>query len=1554
MFTVPALWFRREMKSSKRSRRPARRPLGQPWIEALESRDLLSTWTTGTPMLTARFGLAAVTANDGRTYAIGGIVGPGTASLKTVEAYSPVSNSWTAVASMPTGRFGLAATLGPDGKIYAIGGFDYKNNVPLNTVEAYTPSSNTWTVVAPMPTARFDLAAATGPDGQIYAIGGFNQGGELGTVEAYNVNSNTWTTVASLNTARFGLAAVTGANGQIYAIGGANGLGVLGTVEAYNVGTGTWTMVASLGTPRVSLAAAEGSDGQIYAMGGFDNNSNVVNTVEAFNPSSGSWFATLPMPTARHDLAAATGTNNRIYAIGGEDANGDILNTVEVLTLTPSGPEVNPSADQFGTEGASSSYTLGSFRDSLANANSWTVDVNWGDNTADTITNTTTQGALSNASHTFGEEGVYTIKVTVKDNTNASGSATFHVTVSDPPLGISASNFSTSTNQAFNNQIVATFTDPGGAEPNSADPSGSISNHYSASIDWGDGTAATNGTITLSNGVFTVRGGHTYTQAGTFATTVTLNHESSQQVAAQGVVTVSVGSTSSVSVTNLVNQNATEGASALFNLGSFTDSNSSANSWSVDVNWGDGTADTVFTASAQGSLGSRSHTFAEEGTSVVTVTVTDNANASGSGTFQVTVADPAVIGSGVNFSAVPGNALSNQNVATFTDPAGAEPNDGTHYTATIDWGDNSGTTTGTISFGGGVFTVSGGHTYAAAGPYQTTVVIMHEGAASTTVHGNVTVGTAAVAVTSPGNQTTTEGASPSFNLGSFSDSNSSAGPWSVSINWGDNTTPTTFTSNNQGQLGTRPHTYAEEGVYPVTVLVTDNANVSGSATYQVTVTDPAVTGSGVSFSATPGSSFTGAVATFTDPGGAEANDGTHYSASINWGDNTAATAGTISLSNGVFTVSGNHNYSQNGTFNTSVIITHEGAPTTTLTGTATVSSTTTGLVNFVNFETGDFSQTAAHVNGAIVTSPALDGMFSLQLSRSNSPAWVEIRQSGTTYYNLPLAYYSFLFQPASQTGEGGVANFQDTSSNYKAAIHLSASGKLLFYDATGKLVATGTTTLNPNQTYTISAKIGTGTNAPYEVRINGNVELSGTANLGAGNNGSIKLGGGSAYTTNYYYDDVAIAANGYPGTTALTVTAPSNQTATAGTASSFNLGSFSDTTSGANSWTVNVNWGDNTTPTTFTTTTPGSLGSQSHNYAQAGNYTATVTVTDNQNVSGSATFQVAVSSSNVGLINFVNFETDDFSQTAAHLNGAIVSSPALDGMFSLQLQRNNSPAWVEIRQGGTTYYNLPTAYYSFLFQFASQTGEGGVINFQDASSNYKAAIHLSASGKLLFYDATGKLVATGTTTLNPNQTYTISAKIGTGTNAPYEVRINGNVELSGTANLGAGNNGSIKLGGGSAYTTNYYYDDVAIAANGYPGTTALTVTAPSNQTATAGTASSFNLGSFSDTTSGANSWTVNVNWGDNTTPTTFTTTTPGSLGSQSHNYAQAGNYTATVTVTDNQNVSGSATFQVAVSSSNVGLINFVNFETDDFSQTAAHLNGAIVSSPALDGMFSLQ
>ncbi|HLJ96277.1 MAG TPA: SBBP repeat-containing protein, partial [Gemmataceae bacterium] len=76
-----------------------------------------------------------------------------------------------------------------------------------------------------------------------------------------------------------------------------------------------------------------------------------------------------------------------------------------------------------------------------------------------------------------------------------------------------------------------------------------------------------------------------------------------------------------------------------------------------------------------------------------------------------------------------------------------------------------------------------------------------------------------------------------------------------------------------------------------------------------------------------------------------------------------------------------------------------------VTWTATVTGDT-GPVNSVNFETGNFSQVAAQLGGSIVTSPALDGTYSAQLVRSNSVANIEIRQSGTTYYNLPTAYYS--------------------------------------------------------------------------------------------------------------------------------------------------------------------------------------------------------------------------------------------------------------------------------------------------------------------------------------------------------------------------------------------------------------------------------------------------------------------------------------------------------------------------------------------------------------------
>ncbi|HLJ96685.1 MAG TPA: hypothetical protein VKU02_26165, partial [Gemmataceae bacterium] len=177
-------------------------------------------------------------------------------------------------------------------------------------------------------------------------------------------------------------------------------------------------------------------------------------------------------------------------------------------------------------------------------------------------------------------------------------------------------------------------------------------------------------------------------------------------------------------------------------------------------------------------------------------------------------------------------------------------------------------------------------------------------------------------VTPPSNQSANEGTLQNINLGSFSDQN--PGTWTATINWGDGTSNSTFNPNAPGTLGTQPHTFGEEGTYTVTITVINNSDhLSGSGMFMVTVSDLNVVAMAANVNPTAGGPYTGPVATFTDPGGPEANDGTHYSASINWGDNSAPTTGSITLVNGVFTVSGVHTYAAANTYNIMVTINHE-------------------------------------------------------------------------------------------------------------------------------------------------------------------------------------------------------------------------------------------------------------------------------------------------------------------------------------------------------------------------------------------------------------------------------------------------------------------------------------------------------------------------------------------------------------------------------------------------------------------------------------------------------
>src|SRR5205823_11395230 len=132
-------------------------------------------------------------------------------------------------------------------------------------------------------------------------------------------------------------------------------------------------------------------------------------------------------------------------------------------------------------------------------------------------------------------------------------------------------------------------------------------------------------------------------------------------------------------VTAPANQNATEGSSASFTLGSFSDAGVNDNPWQVDVNWGDGGPHTTFNQATQGSLGSQSHSYADSGSFTVTVKVTDKDAGSGQATFTVTVANVAPTATLSNNGPVNEGSPATISLSGQSDPSSADTTARSHY-----------------------------------------------------------------------------------------------------------------------------------------------------------------------------------------------------------------------------------------------------------------------------------------------------------------------------------------------------------------------------------------------------------------------------------------------------------------------------------------------------------------------------------------------------------------------------------------------------------------------------------------------------------------------------------------------------------------------------------------------------------------------------------------------------------------------------------------------------------------------------------------------------------
>jgi hypothetical protein len=106
--------------------------------------------------------------------------------------------------------------------------------------------------------------------------------------------------------------------------------------------------------------------------------------------------------------------------------------------------------------------------------------------------------------------------VTITDIDAATNTATANSTATVGDAALTASPACVATTTLTYNGPTAGFTD-------AASPSGTLSD-FTATIDWGDGTAVSAGTVTgADGGPYTVSGTHTYGTTGTFTITTTIN-----------------------------------------------------------------------------------------------------------------------------------------------------------------------------------------------------------------------------------------------------------------------------------------------------------------------------------------------------------------------------------------------------------------------------------------------------------------------------------------------------------------------------------------------------------------------------------------------------------------------------------------------------------------------------------------------------------------------------------------------------------------------------------------------------------------------------------------------------------------------------------------------------------------------------------------------------------------------------------------------------------------------------------------------------------------------
>lgn len=384
-------------------------------------------------------------------------------------------------------------------------------------------------------------------------------------------------------------------------------------------------------------------------------------------------------------------------------------------------------------------------------------------------------------------------------------------------------------------------------------------------------------------------------------------------------------------------------------VATFNDPSGSVTSWTTQINWGDGTS-SFQTLSSTGTTSqvnlTGDHTYSAPGTYTVTTTITDASNSSDTTTVtsiariskgQITVqGQPVSATEGPGFS---GAVASFTNTDHSTTPAS--------YAATIDWGDGSATSAGTVTAVSGTpgsFTVSGGHTYAEAGTYTIHVTVAGGDDPTTSASGSGTATVAEATITvSAGTIAATTGTPFSGQVATFTDGDplTPAGDYTASVQWGDGASSAGTVSGSGGSFTVNAaHTYTTAGSYPLTVTVHETDGASGTGSGSVGASDTTLTVTGRGTVLLPTQTFSGTLATVRY--GTPSSPASAFSAQINWGDGHTG-PGRVTGAGGNYSVTGSHTFAGNGPFTVRITVTDPAARTGSATTTVLIPSTVSAL-----------------------------------------------------------------------------------------------------------------------------------------------------------------------------------------------------------------------------------------------------------------------------------------------------------------------------------------------------------------------------------------------------------------------------------------------------------------------------------------------------------------------------------------------------------------------------------------------------------------------------------